>query len=99
MKKRQHRMLDERRGTSRFVKDSEMEFATIVRADGEESIVPVHDESLRGLGLILDDVAHFPPGSEADIVYAGSVMRGIVRHVEPRSDGRYLVGFQCTPLR
>ena len=55
----------------------------------------VHDESLGGIALILDDVDHFGVGQEAELIYAGDYLHVSVRHIEPCNDGRFLVGFEA----
>ena len=56
----------------------------------------VHDESFGGLGLYLDEVRGLETGAEVDMVYAGELLRGCVRHIETRDEGGYVVGFECT---
>ena len=68
------------------------------RQPGEEILASVHDESLGGLGLILDDASGFELGTEATIVFASHFFEGTVRHIESRADGTYLVGFSCKSI-
>jgi len=86
--------VDELRNWTRFSKERGDNFAVIWREGREEILAEVHDESLGGLGVILEDIAGFAVGQEFDLVYAGESMRGHVRHVEPH-DGEYIVGFEC----
>ena len=69
--------------------------ATVWQRPGEKMLVPVHDESLGGMGLIMDDVTRFQLGQEVRILYSGSEMTAVVRHIEPLDDGKFLVGFEC----
>jgi hypothetical protein len=43
----------------------------------------------------MEDVEFFTVGQEVEIVYAGEFFRARVRHVEPKEDGGYIVGFAC----
>jgi hypothetical protein len=87
---------DERRNATRFVKEPGMDFATIVQPDALAGTVEVYDESLGGLGLILDDVASLRVGQALQVVYAGALVRGTIRHITLRDDGRYVVGICCS---
>jgi len=58
-------------------------------------LVEVHDESLGGLGVYLEDVEFFVVGREVEVVYAGEFLRATVSHVESNEDGGYTVGFAC----
>lgn len=89
-----HTPVDELRSWTRFTKERGSDFAVILHPNREEILAEVHDESLAGLGLYLDDVTGLEVGQEVDVVYAGEFMRGRVRHVEP-CDGEYLVGLEC----
>jgi len=55
----------------------------------------VHDESLGGMGLVLEDATHFCVGQEVEIAYLDSRFKAEVRHVRPHDEGRFLVGFKC----
>jgi hypothetical protein len=79
-------------------KEPDSDFAAIWQADGELLLVEVYDESLGGMGLILEDVAAYAIESEIEVLYKSTMLRGIVRHIESRPDGTYLVGFECRPL-
>ena len=57
-------------------------------------LVPVCDESLGGLSLIVEDGERFPIGAEVGIAYAKSFFQAAVIHVQQRRDGRFVVGFQ-----
>ena len=88
-------VVDELRSWVRFCKDPDTDFAVILHPDLDELLAEVHDESLGGIGLLLDDATQFPVGKEVEIVYAGELMLSYVRHIEPYPDDRFLVGFQC----
>jgi len=92
--------LEERRQATRFPKEESSEFAAVWKRPGDELLaeVEVHDESLGGISLVLDDVAETPVGASVHLAYAGQYCTATVRHWQPRSDGRFLVGFECTPL-
>lgn len=87
--------INENRRSTRFRKEPDTDYAVIWQVPGEEILASVCNESLGGIAVTLQEVATFQVGQEADIIYAGSLMRGIVRHIEPQSDGTFLVGFQC----
>ena len=87
-------LVDELRNWTRFARERGSDFAVIWQESGQEVLAEVHDESLGGLGVYLDDITGFDIGREVNLVYAGEFMRAYVRHVEPR-DGEYVVGFEC----
>jgi hypothetical protein len=87
--------VEERRTSTRFVTEPDTCFALIRHPRGAEITVEVHDESLGGLGLLLDDIADFDVGQVVEILYLDCQMYGTVCHARPYPDGRYLVGFEC----
>ncbi len=89
---------DERRNASRFWRGDGTDFASIWVEAGEEILAEVHDESLSGLGILVDGPTEIQPGNDVHVVYAGEYLRGLVRHVTRQSDGRYLVGLECQQL-
>ena len=91
-------LLDDRRASTRMPKEPDTDFAAIFSEDGEPLLAEVHDESLGGLCLVLEDVATYPIASEAEILYQSTLLCATVRHIEPRCDGKFLVGFECHPL-
>lgn len=88
-------LLDEHRQASRFEQEPGTDFAVVWQVPGEELLVEVHDESLTGLGVIMTDMATYHLGTEATIVYHGSVLQGEVKHIEHHADGTWLVGWEC----
>ncbi len=90
--------LSERRLASRFPREPGTDFAVIWQTLGDEILAEVHDESLTGLGLLLKDLGDLREGSQVDVVYTGSLMRGEVRHIEAQFDGTFLVGLSCERL-
>ena len=87
--------VDERRDSTRFPKDSGMDFATIIHPESCAGHVEVHDDSLGGLGILVSDPATFDLGVRLEMVYAGSHLSGTVRHVTKQPSGDYLVGIDC----
>ncbi len=87
--------MDELRQGSRFELDENAEVATLFRQPGEEILAPVHDESLHGLGLILDASLDFKIGQTASIIFQSNTTEGVVRHIKLLEDGKCLVGFEC----
>jgi hypothetical protein len=84
---------EERRHASRFRCDEETALAAVWLPLGEEQIAVVFDESLGGISLMLDDVVHLTVGGEVGIAYAGTFVRGTVRHIRPLAGGKFVVGF------
>ena len=88
----------ERRKSTRYPKDRDTDFAVIGRSEGEEILVEVHDESLGGLAVYMHDVTGFEVGQELTVVYQGTSMRATVRHIEPQSDGDFVMGLKCDEM-
>ncbi|HRX78661.1 MAG: hypothetical protein H6821_12490 [Planctomycetaceae bacterium] len=88
-------VLTDLRQATRFGREFGVEEVVLWSVPGEEKLAYVHDESLGGLGLYLDDVRGLDTGAEVDMVYAGQLLRGCVRHIETRDEGGYVVGFEC----
>jgi hypothetical protein len=98
MSEHPYTILTDLRQSTRFEREFGVEEVVIWSVPGEERLAYVHDESLGGLGLYLDDVRGLDNGAEVDMVYAGQVLRGCIRHIEPRDEGGYVVGFECRSL-
>jgi hypothetical protein len=90
-----YNVLNDLRQSTRFGREYGMEEVVIWTVAGEEKLGSVHNESLGGLGLYLDEVQGLENGCEVDMVYAGELLRGTVRHIERQADGIYVVGFEC----
>ena len=89
---------EERRGASRFGRLPNDDFAAIWVDGAEPLLAEVHDESLRGISLILPCDCAIGIGCQVHIVYAGVCHLAQARHVEPRGQDKLLIGFQCEPL-
>lgn len=91
----QYRLLvEERREASRFGRESGTDFAVIWRESGEELLVEVQDESLTGLGILVESSLGLEVGSRLNVVYTGEYLDGEVRHIQ--QDGEQLrVGLRC----
>ncbi|REJ68156.1 MAG: hypothetical protein DWQ31_08455 [Planctomycetota bacterium] len=87
--------LDERRTATRMQKTPDTEFGMIWSRVGEALPAEVHDESLGGLALLVDDATGYRVGGEVEIYYQSTIYTGEVRHIEPLSDGTFRVGFEC----
>lgn len=87
---------EERREGSRFLQEPDTAFAVIWREPGNEWLGEVHDESLHGLGLICDAQAALNLEDEVSLIFEGRLLRGLVRHIDARGDGRRLIGLACT---
>lgn len=90
--------IDERRAASRFPKHAESDFALVWRIGGWQRRVEVHSESLGGISLLVGDAGGLPVGLEVRVEHAGETLRAVVRHVQRREDGRYIIGLQCRRL-
>ena len=87
-------LLEERREASRFGRERGTDFAFVWRESGEELLVEVQDESLTGLGILVESKLGFEVGSRLHIVYTGEYMDGEVRHIQQEGE-RYRVGLRC----
>jgi hypothetical protein len=86
---------EERRGWTRFSREPGMDYAWIVAPESLVGPVEVLDESLRGLGLVINDARSYHVGLALEIAYAGSIYRAQVRHITLRDDGRFAIGLLC----
>ncbi|MCA9198788.1 MAG: PilZ domain-containing protein [Planctomycetales bacterium] len=86
--------VDEQRQATRFPYAEGTKVAAVWREPGDELLVDVHDESLGGLGIIVDSTLGLEVGSCLNVIFAGEYMDGEVRHIEQIGD-RYLVGLRC----
>lgn len=87
-------LLDERRQSMRFPREPGTDFAAVLHPAACEGRVEIFNESLGGLGLLVDKPTAFEVGLSVELVYAGSYISARVCHVTPHSDGRLLVGLQ-----
>jgi hypothetical protein len=94
VKHRPQTRFEERRRASRFARDEDVERAAIWFNPGDDIVVPVCDESLGGISLLVDDDERFPLGGEVGIAYASSFFQATVIHIQRRRDGKFKVGFQ-----
>ena len=88
----------ERREASRFGRLAEDDFATLWLPHCEPILAEVHNESLQGICLVLDNDCGIGIGATVHIVYAGTCHLAQARHVEPHQDGRLRIGFHCEAL-
>jgi hypothetical protein len=87
--------VDEQRRASRFEQSPDEVYAA-VWVDGDEALLAeVHDESLGGIALLLDNDGGIGLGSMVNIVFAGSHFVAQARHVETWDHDRVLIGFRC----
>jgi hypothetical protein len=86
---------DERRSASRFRREPGWDTAIVRCPDGESLTGDVHDESLGGVSLILRDLCQLCVDQKVEIAFEGKTLPSIVRHIRPREDGGYIVGFSC----
>ena len=87
--------IDEQRRATRFEKDPDSEFAAVWLSPHDEILAEVHDESLGGLGLLVDDASKMRPGVAAHVVYLGRLYHCMIRHVERQASGLWIVGMSC----
>lgn len=91
-------MNEERRESTRFGRSPEDDFAA-VRINGDGALLAeVHDESLRGISLILGVESRLNVGQTVQIDYVGSQYEATVRHVTAWTDNKLLIGFRCELL-
>ena len=96
MRRHPYAALDEQRTATRFGKEPDSAYAVVHHPEMEAFIAQVHEESLGGIGLILEDPRRFGVGQNVEIAYLDCLLRAVVRHIEPwEEEGTYLVGFQC----
>ena len=93
----QHRYIvpEELRNSTRFRKERGTDTALLWLDKNEPVLVDVHDESLGGIGLYLDEIDSICTAEEIHIVYAGEVQRAEIRHIEREPNGTFVVGFEC----
>jgi len=89
---------EERREATRFGKDPDGSHALLLCSEAEPRLAEVHDESLTGLGLLVEDAAGLEIRGARGVVYLSQVLEGTVRHIERIDDRRYLIGLSCEPL-
>ncbi len=66
-----------------------------VRCDDNLTVMcQVLDESVGGVGLVVDDAAIFEIGQEVELIYAALPMIATVRSCVEWADGKYRVGLQ-----
>ena len=92
----EHSHLDERRRSTRFVREPDTDYASIVGPSPLVGWVEVADESLGGMGLVVDDRAPYFIGQIIELTYAGTFYRAQVRHITRRNDGRFVLGVLCS---
>ena len=92
----EHAYLDEHRESTRFERDPGMDYASIVSPESLVGSVEVADESLGGMGLVVDDRGPFAIDQVIELSYSGSLYRAQVRHITRRDDGRFIVGLLCS---
>ena len=97
-KKKYCSQLDEMRGSTRFEREEGTDFAVIYRETGEEILVDVHDESLTGLGILVDSDLDLRVGNHVHVIYAHEYLSGNVRHITRQPCGRYIIGLSCQRL-
>lgn len=86
---------DERRQSMRFPREPGTDFAAVLHPAQCEGRVEVANESLGGLGVIVDAPLLYEVGMAMELVYAGGYLTATVCHVTPTADGRFLVGLKC----
>lgn len=69
----------------------------VVRCPNGESIpAHVHDESLGGISLFLNDLCDLAVDQEVEITFASETLRSRVRHVQRQEGGGFILGFACS---
>lgn len=95
MSHHRYTVTDELRQSTRFRKERGTDSALLWLDRNEPVLVDVHDESLGGLSLHLDEIEGICTATEINIVYAGEMLQANIRHIERQPDGTFVVGFEC----
>lgn len=86
----------ERRCASRFARHPDSDFAKLWLAQDDGShTVEVHDESLGGISVFVDEALPIQVDDRVRLQYSGTIYQCQVRHVTTGSEGRALVGLSC----
>jgi hypothetical protein len=86
---------EERRQASRFGREFESDYAVLRVGTAEARTWPVHDESLGGISLVLDETLTLPVGAEVTIDYGNSQFHGVVIHRRSTGENQTVIaGFQ-----
>lgn len=88
-------IVDELRRATRFVQPPDEVFAAVWLDGGDAILAEVHDESLGGLGLLLEMGCGIGLGSTVQVVFAKTHYAAQVCHMQPWDDHRLLVGLRC----
>ncbi len=91
--------VDELRSWTRFAKERGTDVAVVFHLQREQILADVHNESLTGIGLRLEDGESFHVGEEVEIIYDNEFFRARVRHVELQDEGDYIIGFDCQRVK
>jgi len=89
---------DDRRRWQRIRKSPETDHATIRFRNQSELVVEVYDESIGGLGVLVDGKPDFECFDELEIHHNGELIIGTVMHIDLMDNEQYLVGFHCERL-
>ena len=87
---------EERRKASRFEHDEIEDFAVLFWRESRLR-VDVLDESLGGIRVLVPSAIELPEELAIEVLYAGQRSRGVVRHVQARAAGGFVVGIDCLP--
>jgi len=87
--------VDDLRSWTRYAKERGTDVALVFHPQCEPILADVHDESLTGIGLYLDDIESLDVEQDVEIIYDNEFFRAHVCHVAAQQDGGYLVGFDC----
>jgi hypothetical protein len=85
---------EERRTATRFGHDEIEDFAVLFWRESRLR-VDVLDESLGGIRVLVPSAIELPEGLELEVLYVGHRSRAVVRHVQARPGGGYVVGIDC----
>jgi hypothetical protein len=87
--------VDELRSWTRFAKECGTDVALVFHPSDDQVLADVHDESLTGIGLYLDDIRSFGVGQQVEIIYDNEFFCARVSRVDRYREGGYIVGFSC----
>ena len=99
--RRWHSADDEIRRSAGFQREPVTEFASIISPLEVAQFVQVCDESLDGLGLLVNDRTGFRLGMEVELEFGGATFYGVVCHVTKHDDVDFVIGVRQlrSPLR
>ncbi len=85
-----YRAIANRRQWTRYHSDLKQ----VVVLGQPSQVASIANESFGGIGIIVPDIRGLSVNQPIKLLYSDAPMTGIVRHIQPASDGTFLVGIQ-----